>query len=213
LISQLEGKSYTCNKKVFFTMMTRILTVFFSLVALVLGSFLVYSIWDEIEQEKRIARAEKAVIRKLEMIRDAEIAFRNAHGHYTENWDSLMAFVDTGKIYIIQKREEIFTLDYGADSVVTHFDTLGSVGVIDSLFKEEKYPNFQLNRLPYLPNSDKKFAISAGKIEKGGLKVDVIEVVDVMPADPKRKESNDLRNQKPLRFGAMDEVTTAGNWE
>lgn len=194
-------------------MVTRILTVFFSLVALALGGFLVYSIWDEIEQEKRIARMESQVIQKLEMIREAETAFRNYYGSYTDNWDSLISFVDTGNIFIIQKREEVFTLDYGADSVVTHYDTLGKVAVMDSLFSQDKYPGFKLERLPYIPNSDKKFAIEAGTIEKGGLQVDVIEVVDVAPIDPNRKESNDLRNQKPLRFGSTDEVTTAGNWE
>ena len=43
--------------------------------------------------------------------------------------------------------------------------------------------------------------------------VDVLEVIDPCPADPTRKESNDNRKRKYLRFGSRDEVTTTGNWE
>ena len=43
--------------------------------------------------------------------------------------------------------------------------------------------------------------------------IDVIEVRDTDPVDPTRKEDNDGRNRKPLRFGSRTDVTTSGNWE
>lgn len=65
--------------------------------------------------------------------------------------------------------------------------------------------------IPYLENT--RFDIFVSKVDKNGVLVDVIEVKDPSPADPNRKESNDAKNRKPLRFGSRLDVTTAGNWE
>ena len=90
--------------------------------------------------------------------------------------------------------------------------TLGSVTVIDSLFS--MYPNFIASNLIYVPGyEDVKFEIWAGKIEKGGVQVDVVEVRNPKPFDPDRKESNEANINKPLRFGSRTSITTAGNWE
>ena len=53
----------------------------------------------------------------------------------------------------------------------------------------------------------------AGKIEKGGVSVNVVEVKNPKPIDPDRNESNDANINKPLRFGSRTSITTAGNWE
>jgi hypothetical protein len=58
-----------------------------------------------------------------------------------------------------------------------------------------------------------KFEIFAGQVDKSGLKVDVIEVKDPKPINPSRKESNEAKNRKPLRFGSRFDVSTSGNWE
>ena len=49
--------------------------------------------------------------------------------------------------------------------------------------------------------------------ELARLKVDVIEVRDPNPINPIRKESNEQKARKPLRFGSRLDVSTAGNWE
>lgn len=75
-------------------------------------------------------------------------------------------------------------------------------------------PNIDLSTLSLVPGTDGvKFDIFAGKVDKNGLKVDVIEVRDPKPIDPKRKESNEQKARKPLRFGSRLDVSTAGNWE
>ncbi|MTI32717.1 hypothetical protein [Xanthovirga aplysinae] len=193
--------------------LTKVLTVVFSLIAVGLLWFLYSSVKHDIDEKARIERSEKAVIEKLKIIRTAEITYRSVNGQYTDSWDTLKAFITGGIIYNIQKKEEIITLDYGADSVITHVDTLGVVNVMDSVFKPSEYPRFNVATLDRIPQSDKKFSISAGTIQKSGRDVAVVEVVDTDPADPARKESNDIRNRKPLRFGSMTEVTTTGNWE
>lgn len=189
--------------------LTKILTIVFYLVSVALGVFLVRSISHDIQEEKRISAAEQKVRDKLMMIRSAEISYQAANGQFTSDWNRLISFVDTGKIYLTERKETIIQLDYGADSIVVDIDTLGSVAVLDSLFGAD----FDPQTLPMVPDSDKKFNIWADKINKSGVMVDVIEVVDPDPVDPSRSESNDIKNRKPLRFGSRTEVTTAGNWE
>src|SRR5690606_12575484 len=154
--------------------LTKILTVVFILISLGLAYFLTDSIKTDIEEEGRIANIEARIINKLKMIRDAQVAYQAVHGNYTSDWDKLISFVDTGRIYITQRREQIITLEYGADSVVVEIDTLGTVSVMDSLFSKEKFPNFNLQSLPNVPgNEEKRFEIFADELNKGGVNVDV----------------------------------------
>lgn len=190
---------------------TKILSIVFFVIALGLGYYLYDRIKFKIDEEDRIARIERSIIEKLRMIRDAQVAYQAVHREYTDDWDELINFIQTGNIYITQRRETIIPLDYGADSVVVEIDTLGAVPVRDSLFNERRYPNFNVQRLPYIPGSDQKFELYAGKIERqGGTQVDVFEVRDVAPVNPKRRVNN---NERALRVGSRTEVTTSGNWE
>jgi len=182
------------------------------LLAAGLAFFLVSRIKYSIDEEARINAAEDKVIEKLKMIRDAQIAFQSVNGKYANEWDSLLNFVENGKIFLIQRREETVLLDYGAEETTLYLDTLGSVTVIDSLFSS--IPNFKASNLILVPGYENvKFEIWASKIEKGGVEVDVVEVRNPKPFDPNRKESNDSNINKPLRFGSRTSITTAGNWE
>lgn len=75
-------------------------------------------------------------------------------------------------------------------------------------------PNIDIKKIgevPYEPGT--KLNIFVGKVDKNGLKVDVIEVVDPKPADKSRKESNENKSKRPLRFGSRYDAATTGNWE
>jgi biotin carboxyl carrier protein len=75
-------------------------------------------------------------------------------------------------------------------------------------------PNIDLATLGNVPGSEgTKFDIYVGTVERGGLKVQVIEVKDPKPVNPIRKESNEAKNRKPLHFGSRIDVSTSGNWE
>ncbi len=189
--------------------LTKILTIVFYVISVGLAYFLISGIAHDIQEEKRISTVETLVIEKLKMIRDAEMSYQASNGQFTSDWNKLVNFVQSGKIYLTEKKETIIQLEYGADSVVVDIDTLGSVPVLDSLFGA----GFDAKTLPFVPNSDKQFSIWADKINKSGVMVDVIEVVDPAPTDPSRNEDNEIKNQKPLRFGSRTEVTTSGNWE
>ena len=69
----------------------------------------------------------------------------------------------------------------------------------------------KIGEVPYEPGT--KLNIFAGKVNKSGLIVDVIEVVDPKPADKSRKEANENKARRPLRFGSQLDASTTGNWE
>ncbi|BDC98936.1 hypothetical protein [Persicobacter psychrovividus] len=192
---------------------TRIFTIVTGIVALGLAYVLFSGIKSDIDLKEKIKVTEKAVIERLKTIREAEIAYQSVYGEYTGNFDTLKAFADTGKVYIIQKKEYIKSLSYGADSVWVEVDTLDQVAVRDTIFTPEKFPNFDPSKLNKIPGSSKSFDIWAGKVKKGNHDVAVFEVKDIDPVDPTRKEDNDIFARKPLRIGSRTEVTTAGNFE
>lgn len=74
--------------------------------------------------------------------------------------------------------------------------------------------NTDVTKIGEVPNNPGvMFDIFVKKIDRNGLMVDVIEVKDPKPINPARKESNDQKTRKPLRFGSRTDVSTAGNWE
>ena len=180
--------------------------------AILLAGYLVNSIKTSIDEEERITKMESKIIDKLKLIRSAQIAYQSVKGEYTSDWDELINFVDSGKIYLIQRREETILLEYGAEETTLYLDTIGSISVIDSLYYN--ISNFSSKSLPYVPGFENiKFKMWSGKIEKGGVMVNVVEVRNPKPVDINRRESNEANIHKPLRFGSRISITTAGNWE
>lgn len=194
---------------------TKIISVVMLVVWVSLAVFLVYSIKSSIDEKELIASSEAKIIEQLKMIREAEIAYMQVNGQYTSDWDKLLSFIDSGDFYLVERSETIITLPYGKDSIVVNLDTLGTKSVIDSLFSGNKWPNFNLATLPFVPgvNPRTKFDIWADKILKAGLLVNAIEVKNPKPVDPSRDEDSEYNTRKPLRFGSRTSVTTAGNWE
>lgn len=194
---------------------TKIFSALFGIIALFLAWYLYYSINSSIVESQRIEKMEARIIEQLKMIREAEIAYLSVNGQYTSDWDKLLAFVDTGSFYITEREEFIKTLAYGADSSWVEIDTLGTVPVKDSVFNKSRWPRFDLASLPLVPGVEPatKFLIWADKIDKSGVKVNAIEVVNPKPINPERDEESEYQTRKPLRFGSRTSVTTAGNWE
>src|SRR6185295_17161299 len=63
-------------------------------------------------------------------------------------------------------------------------------------------PNIDISKIGEVPgNPGTNFNIIAKRIDRNGLMVDVIEVVDPKPYNTARKESNEQKSRKPLRFG------------
>ncbi len=191
--------------------LNKILSVVFLLVALGLGYMLYLSVDRVMEDEKRIARTEARIIEKLQMLRDAQIAYQGTHGEYAGNWNDLRNFIENGNIFIVQRTETTELLDYGKEETTVTFDTLGRVDVMDSLFNERKYPDFNLDALPVVPGSEgKQFEFFADKIERSNREIGVFEIRDPSPINPERRINN---NANALKVGSRTDASTSGNWE
>ena len=191
--------------------LTKILSIVFLAVALGLGYMLYDSVDSVMEEEKRIARIEARIIEKLQMLREAQVAYQGAHGEYAGNWNDLKNFIQNGDIYIVQRTETTKLLEYGQEEITVSFDTLGSVPVLDSLFNENKYPDFNLEALAVVPGSEgKQFEFFADKIERSGREIGVFEIRDPAPVNPDRRLNN---NERALKVGSRTDASTSGNWE
>ncbi|MDN3202525.1 hypothetical protein [Algoriphagus sediminis] len=191
--------------------LTKVLSLVFFVVAIGLGYLLWKGVNDVVEEEKRIARIEAAIIEKLQMLRDAQLAYQASNGKYASTWDSLKTFIETGQIWIVQRTETTKLLEYGKEEITVEFDTLGSVPVIDSLFNETKYPDFNLEALAVVPASGgKMFEFFADKIERNSYDVNVFEIRDPAPINPERQLNN---NEKALKVGSRTDASTEGNWK
>jgi hypothetical protein len=189
----------------------KVLSLVFFVVAIGLGYYLFKVIDDVVEDEKKVALIEAAIIEKLQMLRDAELAYQASNGNYAGNWNDLKKFIAEGKIWLIQRTETTKLLEYGKEEITVKFDTLGSVNVVDSLFNERKYPKFNLEALAVVPGSGgKMFEFFADKVERNKYDVSVFEIRDPAPINPNRKLNN---NEKALKVGSRTDASTEGNWK
>jgi hypothetical protein len=191
--------------------LTRILSIVFLISALALGYFLYKSVDDVMQQEKLIIATEARIIEKLQMLRDAQTAYLATNGVYAGNWNDLKKFIEEGKIWLVQRTESAKLLEYGKEEITVKYDTLGSVNVIDSLFNERKYPNFNIDNMHVVPGSGgKQFEFFADKVERTQRQIPVFEIRDPDPINPKRRLNN---KEKALRVGSRTDSSTSGNWE
>ena len=191
--------------------LSRILSIVFLISALTLGYFLYKSVDDVMQQEKLIIATEARIIEKLQMLRDAQVAYLATNGVYAGNWNDLKKFIQDGKIWLVQRTETTKLLEYGKEEITVKYDTLGSVNVIDSLFNERKYPNFNLDNLQVVPGSGgKQFEFFADKVERTQREIPVFEIRDPDPINPKKRLNN---KEKALRVGSRTDSSTSGNWE
>lgn len=191
--------------------LTKILSAVFLIAALGLGYMLYKSVDDVLQQEKLVAATEARIIEKLQMLRDAQIAYLASNGEYAGKWEDLKTFIEGGKIWIVQRTEKTKLLEYGKEEITVSYDTLGSRMVMDSLFNERRYPNFNLDNLHIVPGSGgKQFEFFADKVERTQRQIPVFEVRDPDPINPKRRANN---KEKALRIGSRTDSSTSGNWE
>ena len=78
--------------------LTRILSIVLFLVAIGLAWYLYSNINSTIQFKEHVAQTEFRITEKLAVIREAEKAFLERHGHYTASWDSLTDFIQNGRV-------------------------------------------------------------------------------------------------------------------
>ena len=196
----------------------------------ILAIFFSYKIYDSINGpinfNKKKNERYALVINKLKLIRKAQIAHKDVKGFFSNNFDSLVKFIDTGIFTLIEKRDSSYMeydRTYRIDMLreVVVIDTLGFVPVKDSLFKNSNaYKNFA--DVP-VEGVEAKFDINADIIDKNGYRAPVFEVKvakDVILFDQDKDlikienetVSVDGVNGPSIILGSLTEVSTNGNW-
>lgn len=192
---------------------------------------LVYLIYDSItgpiEFNKIKQQRYAKVIERMKDIRDAELAYKDVTGKFAGDFNALIAFVDTARFTITQRRDttvldEEMTRAYGVDQYkeIILVDTLGYRSVKDSLFGgSDDYRNMM--NVPTTENE--KFELDAGFLTKGNNKIPVFEAKvakEVLLTDQpqelvmqeKQIVSVDAVDGAYIRVGSMEEINTNGNW-
>ena len=206
--------------------MKSILQIVLWIVCIFLGYMIYRSVTGPIEFDKIKKERFAEVIDRLKDIRNAQDAYKTVNGRYANNFESLVAFVDTGKYTITQQRDSSymeFDKVYQIDMLkeVKIIDTLGFVSVRDSLFKNSDRYKTMMN-VPYAPNNE-KFTMKADVIDKSGYRAPVYEakvaksvVLYDQPKDLLSRENAQVSveevNGSEIKVGSLTEVSTSGNW-
>ena len=192
----------------------------------VLGYLVFNSVMGPVRFNKvKEARYAKA-IENLRDIRQAELAHKTVVGRFEKDPTKLIAFIDTAKFTLTQRRDSSFVrfnkilqIDEPKDTVVV--DTLGYASVKDSLFKgSDRYKSMM--KVP-VEGKEANFELDAGFIDKNGIRVSVFEArvaKEVLLHDldkdllfqEKQVVSVEEVNGPFLSVGSMQEVNTKGNW-
>jgi len=189
-------------------------------IAIVLLGYKLYEIIQEpIRFEKIKEKRYDAIKQRLENIRDVQKTYRAEYNTFAKDFNSLIAFVDTGKQSIIERKDstfmyydEVFQQDREKDTTIIR--VLGYKSVKESLFDK----NYDASQLQYIPYTDKKHRIQmeAGKITVGDIIVPVFEAQapnELVFKDIKDKYEQYIDMNYGLKVGSMTEPTLSGNWK
>src|SRR6056300_1295191 len=193
--------------------------------------FFAYKIYDSINGPIKFNQTKNEryskVIDRLKDIRRSQIAHKDVKGVFSNNFDSLVKFIDEGYFTLIEKRDSSYMgydRTYRIDMLreVIVIDTLGTVSVKDSLFKNST----RYQDMAYIPIDgvrDSVFTINAEVINKNGYKVPVFEVkvsksviLFDQDADLVQQENETVSvdgvNGPAIVLGSLSNVSTNGNW-
>lgn len=207
-----------------------------SLLLWVAIAYMGYAIYASIDDPIKFNKVKKAryaqVIENLKDIRKSQLAYREVNKKFTNNWDSLIGFIETGEFVLVERRDttypdkaknKLYGLSdeggYYLEDVV--IDTIGFTSVKDSLFKNTDRYKRMMN-IPVEGVSD-KIELEAGYIETEKSKIPVFEAKvhkDKILFDQdknllyqeKLTVSVDGVNGEFLKVGSMEEINTTGNW-
>lgn len=187
------------------------------IVIVAIGYFVYQSIMEPVKFRNEQRARSVVVVEKLKDIRTSQAIYRRVNGSYSNNFDSLVAFLSVVEIPVVKMVAD------PNDSTFTKTinDTVGYISVADSIFSNKPYPLSQLALIPFSNNV--RFEIDADTIERGGTDVHVFEVLAPYSAflygmDKQTiinlvAKQEDIEKYPGLKVGSLREPSTDGNWE
>lgn len=196
-----------------------------SLVLWVVIIFFGYKIYMSIMQPIQFNKIKKQryalVIENLKTIRDAEIAYAEVNRRFTDNFGTLISFIDTAQFAITEVKNIVVTEQRGRITIDVEkrvVDTVGFEPVINS-FEGRDYKNMM-----NVPGTDAKFDLKVGSVEKvQGVKASVFRakidkaiILEGLNKDLIRQEKEALGGinvpGESIVVGSLEDVNSNGNW-
>ncbi len=167
------------------------------------------SIVEVIEFTEAKRERDRLVIQGLKDIRTAQQGFRDAHGTYTNDINTLREFVQNGTIPMVRAIGQVPDTLTEAEAVemgIVVRDTIPAPA-LDSLFMKPKAQegrtySFTPDKFGLHPVSGKPYILRANVIQSSGRNVPVF-----VAKDPTPMVAGDT-----LMVGSLEKATTAGNW-
>ncbi|PCJ64133.1 MAG: hypothetical protein COA58_14205 [Bacteroidetes bacterium] len=164
----------------------------------VLAYFTYESIAAPVRYKAEVEKIEAKIIDRLKILRDGELAYKDVHSRFADNFDSLLNFMENGEMTTLIQ-------DGNVDDSTTVFTSREvAYSVKDSLFR-----NVDVMNLKYVPDMGTlEFKIAAGTLKKNNVTVPVFEIKDPEPFSVDRQYKNN-----PLKVGSIFAVNYNGNWK
>ena len=188
------------------------------LVAIVILGYVLYEIIQEPIRYENIKEKRYAKVKeRLEQIRDVQKTYRSEFNEFAPDFNTLIAFVDTGRQSIVERKDSTFTYfnevyqkDMEKDTTIVR--VIGYRSVKESLFGE----NFNAQNLRYIPMTDNaEIEMEAGKLTVNEIVVPVFEARapnTKIFADILDEYDQYIDTDYELKVGSMTEPTLNGNW-
>jgi hypothetical protein len=194
-----------------------IVRIVLTVLIIVLGYLVFESVMGPVRFQKELDQRKRVVVDRMKDLRNIQLTYRALNNAYADNFDTLLNFLKNTRIPVVK------IVPDPADTTFTRTinDTIAYVRAGDSLLQHAKYP---IDSLPYIPfSSGQKFELEAGRIDRGGVMVNVFEARAHLNKYLAGMNEQLLRNMVSseeqigrypgLRVGSMTEPSTDGNWE
>jgi len=190
---------------------------------IIISVFFTYRIYTSIMQPIKFNRIYDVrlceVTEQLENLREAQLAYKGENGSFCADLQTLVAFVDTGVVSIIERKDtnfmyydKVYQKDMNKDSVIIR--VLGQEPVKTQVFGE----GFDASTLLNISGTDSLFSMNAGKIVKNGVEVATFEVsapFTTIFADVSKDFPDAFAKVKNEHWtiGSLTQPTISGNYE
>ena len=209
--------------------MKKVIQFFLGLVIIGLIYVVAILIHTPLSFEKQLKTRNADVIVKLKDIRAAERAFKSKYQYFTGDFDSLINFILTDSLEMERKlvdEDDSVAMAQLKKQKKQNIEKY-NLAVIDTIFNPRKLTKEQIQNLRYIPHTNnQEFILEAGAVDKGNVKVPVIEcrapyktyldtvefrqnVINLID-----DKVNNFGQYAGLKFGSMEGSNNeAGNWE
>ncbi|MFA8299536.1 MAG: hypothetical protein ACEPOV_05200 [Hyphomicrobiales bacterium] len=198
--------------------MKQVIKILLTIVIVFLAYMVYNSIQEPIQFRKEKKSREKEVVARLKEIRNAETLYKSIYGKYTDNFDTLSAFLKDGEIPVVKIMPDPTDTTYTR----TIRDTIGFIKAADSIFKKKVFNPYDIKYVPFTNKKD-TFVIGARVIKKSGIDVNVFEVktpystylqgLDEQAIINITASQEQIEKYPGLKVGSLEEPSTDGNWE